>query len=216
MKSFVAAAILLFTSAYTPQEDQYGLYHSVWTDYVKTQGIHTFVDDRKCLRTSKTFIVGFGNATLEQDTCFFPVDRFDLATALSLFYSFWVDSDFCSTRETQQKLLEDLRSLEIEFSSRTLIATSLYDVNGKYIAESRLHGLTLGKGERIWISTRGEAYIKIHKTSFIHELVHVALCTENGYLHCDPDHTGARYAGWTRKHTNFIEQMNLYFKLIDL
>ena len=50
----------------------------------------------------------------------------------------------------------------------------------------------------------------------VHELVHVAICTENAYLHCDPDHVGVRFGGWTKEHSQFIRKMNLYFKLINL
>ncbi len=216
MKAYIAAAILLATTGYTPQADEYGLYHSEWNNYVKTQSIYTFEDDRNCLITTKSSIIGFGNATLEQDSCFFPVDKFDLAMGLSLFYSFWVDEGFCHTYDTRQQLFDDLRSLEIEFSSRKLVARNVYDSKGRYLAESPLHGLTLGNGARIWISSRGATNVKLHKTSFVHELVHVAICTENGYLHCDPDHVGVKFGGWNKEHSNFINKMNLYLKLIDL
>ena len=216
IKAYIAATILFFATGYTPQADQYGFYHSEWSNYVKTGFIHTFEDDRKCLKTAKSTIVGFGNATLEQDSCFFPVDKFDLAMGLSLFYSFWVDEGFCHTDETRQKLLDDLRSLEIEFSSRKLVAQNVYDSNGRFLQETPLFGLTLGHGARIWISTRGAKNIKLHNTSFVHELVHVAICTENAYLHCDPDHLGVRYGGWNKEHSQFIRKMNLYFKLINL
>lgn len=216
VKAYVASILLLFVSGYTPEADQYGFYHSQWTDYVKTQAIHTFEEEKKCFATTKTSVIGFGNATLEQDSCFFPIDKFDLATAMSLFYSFWVDEGFCHSEETQRKLLDDLRTLEIEFSSRKLVARNVYAENGRYIAETPLNGLTLGNGARIWVSTRGAKNVKIHNTSFVHELVHVAICTENSYLHCDPDHVGVKFGGWTKRHSTFIRRMNLHFKLIDL
>jgi hypothetical protein len=216
MKAYIAAAILFFVTGYTPQANEYGFYHSEWKNYVKTRAVYTFEDDRACFTTTKSTIIGFGNATLEQDSCFFPIDKFDLATGLSLFYSFWVDEGFCHSEETQHKLLEDLRSLEVEFSSRQLVARNVYSESGKYIAETPLHGLTLGNGDRIWVSTRGDIDVKLHKTSFVHELVHVAICTENAYIHCDPDHVGVRFGGWQRKHSQFIRKMNMYFKVINL
>ena len=182
--------------------------------------IMTFFDfgqkgSRKCIK-SDTPIIGFGNAVLRQDDCFFPMNSFDVAAGLSLFYSFWVDGGFAQSKETEQQLLEDLRSLNIEFSSRQLTARNIFDSKGRRVSEAFLNGLTLGNGSGIWVYTRGQTDVRLHKTSFIHELVHVAICVENAYLHCDPDHTGVQYGGWTKRHSNFIETMNQFLAALDL
>ena len=225
MRTILAIALLAFSSMTSAnfnadsvalEEDFYG-YSFSNGKYIR---IMTFFDfgkkeGRKCAK-SDTPIVGFGNAVLRQDDCFFPMNSFDVAASLSIFYSFWVDGGFSYSKETEQQLLEDLRSLNIEFSSRQLTARNIFDVNGRRVSEAFLNGLTLGNGSGIWVYTRGQTDVKIHKTSFIHELVHVALCVENAYLHCDPDHTGAQYGGWTKRHTNFIEAMNSFLEALDL
>ena len=57
----------------------------------------------------------------------------------------------------------------------------------------------------MWIKIRNDP--RICKTALIHELVHVALLASE---ECGgADHEGTQYRGWFRKHTDFIDNVNI-------
>ena len=57
---------------------------------------------------------------------------------------------------------------------------------------------------------------RIWKTSFVHELLHVAINAKNGGTHGDPDHEGSMWPGWSTRHTDFIHKMNMVLRKVDL
>jgi hypothetical protein len=96
-----------------------------------------------------------------------------------------------------------LNSLSTEFSGVKKTANA-YTVDGTYSKDLPVSGLTLAP-EWIWVRIRpGE---RLCQTSFVHELVHVAIWALNG-TDGDPDHLGDKYPGWKLEHNIMIQEIN--------
>lgn len=129
----------------------------------------------------------------------FHFSRKKTAIALSIFYHHWV----IKFHDPQQRISHALNNILIEWSYAEKRIQG-YTEDGVLRDNGRALGLTLTP-TIVWIKIRNDP--RICKTGLIHELVHVALLANN--QHGDADHEGNQYYGWSRKHTNFIDDVNM-------
>ena len=122
----------------------------------------------------------------------------DTAFAIIIFENAWEQ-----TFGSSPKLLMALHSLMVEWSTEKKNRTAFHLDGVKYI-NSPVVGLTRTPSW-IWVHTQHRQ--KICETSFVHELVHVAIWAEKS-TDGDPDHEGHQYSGWTPEHTRFIRRVN--------
>ena len=98
----------------------------------------------------------------------------------------------------------------VEWGTKEKRVASAYSVSGTLLHNPEVVGLALTP-TMIWVRAN-EKYIS--DTSFVHELVHVALWALNGGA--DADHEGDEYSGWTPKHTRFIHRTNARLRKFNL
>ena len=168
-------------------------------------GINTFTD-----------VPGYANAAQANTTC----DHFDpneTSLAMFLFYLHYTE-EFGDDNNAVARYLHNLTIIWTD----TVIEMSGagYTVDGKRARHNTAFGVTMSHGGLIKVFTRNPISLsdekRIWKTSFVHELLHVAINAENSGKHGDPDHEGGKWPGWTTKHTNFINKMNMVLKKVDL
>jgi len=102
-----------------------------------------------------------------------------------------------------------LSGLTIETSVLPREEKNIYSVDGKLLKTSPVSGLALSK-DWIWVELKTK--FACH-SSLVHELVHIMIWRKQK-IHGDPDHEGEEYVGWTKKHTEMIDRLNV--KLCDL
>lgn len=132
----------------------------------------------------------------------------DIAKATSLFYSEWIRE----YGDPDRKLLANLNNMNILWGTDAEIVTecNCFDINGKFLESAVISGLTHAP-DTIWVWDQDG---KISETSFVHELIHVALWSIDG--NADPDHEGDKKVLWLNSHTKFIERVNKILKKNDL
>ena len=123
----------------------------------------------------------------------------DTSMALDIFYEEW-EREFGDPHERVRKAINNLM---VEWKGAPVPGGG-YTINGTKVNIGRIKGLTLTKGY-IWVYV--DIGQRICLTSFVHELIHVALWATN-QRHGDPDHEGPLYYGWTLRHSNFIQKVN--------
>lgn len=131
----------------------------------------------------------------------------DLAVAMAIFYLSW-EEEF---GDPQRKILHNLNNINILMDSKQEEVRNCYDIEGNFLPIAYANGLTYNP-QTIWIWS---ADLKVSNTSFIHELVHVALWTENED-NGDPDHEGPKYMPWSKRHTEFIKEINELLKKMGI
>ena len=157
-------------------------------------------------------VPGYENTNQKTDDCdyFYPSHT---SLALHVFYIEWV-SKF---EDTDGRLLKAINNLEIEYGTYQRRISRVFNIDGTFRPDPTVvNGLTGRNGRWIFVWIGKGAHPKLHKTSFIHELVHVAMYTMNYGDHGDPDHEGNNYPGWTTMHTKFIKDTNEVLKSMDL
>ena len=122
----------------------------------------------------------------------------DVAFAIVIFENGWEQTFGRST-----SLIESLNNIMVEWSTKSKRITG-YHVDGVRYVDAPISGLTRTPS---WIWVKTSPGQKICNTSFVHELVHVAIWAENG-THGDADHEGHKWWGWTPEHTRFIKRIN--------
>ena len=125
-------------------------------------------------------------------------DPKDVAFAIVVFENAWEQ-----TFGNSGPLIESLNNIMVEWSTKQKRITG-YHVNGAKYINAPITGLTRTPS---WIWVQISPGQKICNTSFVHELVHVAIWSENG-SHGDADHEGPLFWGWTIEHTKFIKSVN--------
>ena len=104
-----------------------------------------------------------------------------------------------------------LHGLKIELSIIPKVVRAAYSVEGKFLeGDVPVNGLAFGP-KHIWVEIKTS---QIWSSSMVHELVHAVIWNENLGIHGDPDHEGKQFSGWTKKHTEFIKDLNI--QLLDL
>ena len=86
-----------------------------------------------------------------------------------------------------------------------------YNLKGEEHRNSTIIGITKSDSV-IWV-WQGYDH-KISESSFIHELVHVALRAKYG--HGDSDHEGNKYDGWTSRHSEMILEAKESLRAVNL
>lgn len=163
-----------------------------------------------------TDIPGYANAAQSNHTC----DHFDpneTSLAMFLFYIHYAE-EFGDDNQVVAKWLHNLTIIWtddiIEMSGAG------YHVDGTMGRSNKALGLTTSNGRLIKVYTRKITSLtdvkRIWKTSFVHELLHVAINAQYAGRHGDPDHEGSKWPGWTKKHTEFIHNMNMVLRKVDL
>jgi hypothetical protein len=149
-------------------------------------------------------ISGFSNAWQIIHNC----KRYDPAkvgSAMKLFYVAW-KAEF---GDPEGKIFQQLDGLLIEWGIEKKTVASAYSIDGKHLKNPPVVGLALSPGW-IWNYTSKEPmHNTMANTSFIHELVHISLWSLKPIYKPDVDHEGTKYAGWTKKHSNFVGNINL-------
>jgi hypothetical protein len=129
-----------------------------------------------------------------------------IAAATATFYIEWITN----YGDVNDKILDNLDNLSILWGSELQVVENVYDVNGVFMPKGYASGLAYGP-QLIWVWAEDG---KISQTSFIHELVHVALWSHNS--HGDADHEGNEKVLWTKHHTQFIDNVNELLRESDL
>lgn len=128
----------------------------------------------------------------------------DVSSALSLFYVAWK----AKFGDPYGEVWEKINTLLIEWSPEKKKVNIAFGIHGNKVKNPRILGLAISS-DWIWVHTDGEPmYRTIGNTSFIHELVHIALWVLPPYFEPDADHEGSSHGGWTKKHTSFIYNIN--------
>jgi hypothetical protein len=143
-----------------------------------------------------------------QKDCLFPT-RENVSYAIGLFYDEW------SRRfgDPEGKVKNTLNNLMIKWEhERKVIHGVAFDMEGQPV-RGKIKGLTITP-TYLWVWTNPK-YKRIAATALVHELVHSALWTNIG-IHGDPDHEGLDFLGWTRAHTEFIEELNRVLAYKDI
>ena len=157
-------------------------------------------------------VPGYSFTYQQTDDCdyFYPSHT---SMALHVFYVAWVNK----FRDDDGKLLKAINNLQIEYGTWQRMLSRVYSIDGKYRAKPTvINGLTGNGGKYIFVWIGKGTHPRLHKTSFVHELVHVAIYAANFGAHGDPDHEGPKFEGWTTMHTKFIQDTNEILKSMDL
>jgi len=131
----------------------------------------------------------------------------EVAWAMVVFYVKWVEE----FGDTEGKIQQALNTLLIEWDYKERTVGLAYTSKGKLIENVKVTGLAINPS-MIWVQTGATG--KISDTSFVHELVHIALWADNGGP--DSDHEGSVYPGWKPKHTQFIQDLNKALKKFNI
>jgi len=163
-----------------------------------------------------TDIPGYGNAAQSNHTC----DHFDpneTSLAMFLFYLHYTE-EFGDDNHLVAKYLHNLTVIWTDQIIE--MAGAGYRVDGRRSKTNTAFGVTMSHGGLIKVYTRRPVSLtdkkRIWKTSFVHELLHVAINAKNGGQHGDPDHEGSQWEGWTNRHTDFIHKTNMVLRKVDL
>ena len=157
-------------------------------------------------------VPGYENTHQLTDDCdyFYPSHT---SLALHVFYIEWVNK----FGDPDNQLRHALNNLEIEYGTYQRRLSRVFSIDGTFRPEPTIiSGLTSRNGRYIFVWIGKGSHPKLSKTSFAHELVHVAIYASNYGEHGDPDHEGNVYKGWTLMHTRLIEDTNKLLKSMDL
>ena len=157
-------------------------------------------------------VPGYENTYQLTDDCdyFYPSHT---SLAIHIFYIEWVNK----FGDPDNQLRHALNNLEIEYGTYQRRLSRVFSIDGTYRPEPTIvNGITSRNGRYIFVWIGKGSHPKLSKTSFAHELVHVAIYASNYGEHGDPDHEGTVYKGWTLMHTRLIEDANKILKSMDL
>ncbi len=163
-----------------------------------------------------TSIPGYANAAQSNSTC----DHFDpneTSLAMFLFYLHYVEE----FGDENMLVARWLHNLTVVWTDNIIeMSGTGYRVDGTKGTGNTAYGLTTSQGRLIKVYTRQRISLndekRIWKTSFVHELLHVAINANHNGQHGDPDHEGPQWPGWTTRHTDFIHKMNMVLRKVDL
>ena len=122
-----------------------------------------------------------------------------VAIAMIFFYNDWT----FHFGDSRGMIWKSLNSLMVEWIDRDRLVTG-HDIMGNVRHRAPASGVTLTK-TMVWVKPSAEG--PICETSFIHELVHVAIWSIKG-TDGDPDHLGKKYLGWNIDHSALIQRVN--------
>lgn len=181
-------------------------------DNVQRKDINNYLKFPGC-DSSKPFpqmvkIPNFKNAWQIMHSCNQYSPR-KVSVALQTFYRHWKRK----FGDPEGRVLNNLNGLLIEWGPEKKTSAIAYNIDGNKVKKPIILGLALSSGW-IWVHTSEEPMHRtIGNTSFIHELVHIALWSSSPHFKPDQDHEGPVHKGWEKAHTTFIFDVN--FKLMD-
>ena len=155
-------------------------------------------------------IQGLPNITMTTSHCVdYVFDQKNLTYTIKLFVQ-----EYSKKFKIDESIIWSyLSGLEIESSVYPREVQAAYDSKGNYLKGSvPVSGLALSK-DKIWVEVQTS---KIYTSALVHELVHVIIFNENLGIHGDPDHEGDQFSGWSKKHTAFINSLNLILQDLDI
>jgi hypothetical protein len=138
----------------------------------------------------------YTQATQVQFSCNF-YEKDYVAWTMYIFYELW-EKEF---GDPDNKVKEALDHLQIKWSEESKEVHNVYDIHGNFLEVATVSGLMEGP-YGVWIKVAED----ISDTSFVHELVHIALFHTCGSA--DPDHEGDKYLCWTDQHSLFIDKVD--------
>jgi hypothetical protein len=139
------------------------------------------------------------NAWQIQNSCGFPSAEY-VGFVVQLFYKKW-KYEF---GDKDRRVYKNLNTLMIEWSKeRKWIEATVWSIKGK-ATKGYVSGMVLTPSY-IWVWE--ERFQQLGATALVHELMHSAIWAQMG-AHGDPDHEGGEFEGWTKRHTNFIREIN--------
>tara|TARA_Y100001938_G_C8066580_1_gene420533 strand:- start:322 stop:966 length:645 start_codon:yes stop_codon:yes gene_type:complete len=157
-------------------------------------------------------IPGYKFSYQQTDDCdyFFPSHT---SVAMHVFYVEWVNK----FRDDDGIILRALNELIIEYGTYQRMVARIYGMEGDFRQKPvPVNGLTGNGGKYVFVWIGEGSHPKLHKTSLVHELIHMAIYALNFGEHGDPDHLGDKFKGWTHMHTKFIKDTNEILKSMDL
>jgi hypothetical protein len=137
------------------------------------------------------------HASQTQYTCD-VYEKDNVSWTILIFYELWEET-FGDTNSAVKKALEQL---QITWGQQIRIVNNVYAIDGTFHETARVTGL-VEDDYKIWVLAENN----ISDTSFIHELVHIALMHSCGSA--DPDHEGETFPCWTLQHSLFIDEINM-------
>jgi len=143
-----------------------------------------------------TKLPSFPRAYQIQEDDSFP-DAKQVSKVINIFYSHW-KAEF---GDESERVSETLNSIMIDWGEKPKRGSG-HSLQGRSL-NGVIRGITMTPGY-IWV-WKG-VHNKLSSTSLVHELIHCAIWANNS--HCDPDHEGTEYEGWTRAHTEFLFKIN--------
>lgn len=143
----------------------------------------------------------FSKATQIQFSCA-VYEKDNVAWAMLIFYENWLET-FGGNPED---LKAALNRLTIVWGKDVKIVNNVYDMDGNFLESATVSGL-MEDESTIWVWAESE---DISDSSFVHELVHIALHHTCG--DADADHEGIAYPCWHEEHSVFIDEINLQLK----
>jgi hypothetical protein len=142
----------------------------------------------------------YTNALQTQFSCEF-YEKDYVAWTMYIFYELW-EKEF---GDPDKKIKDAFNNLEIRWGKERREVHNVYDINGNFFETSSVSGL-MESPYIVWVGIEND----ISDTSFVHELVHVALAHTCGSA--DPDHEGDKFACWSIRHSMFIDDLNKRLK----
>jgi len=131
-------------------------------------------------------------------------DPTKVSSGIKLFYTAWK----ANFGDPEGKIWKTLNEILIEWSPEKKTVAAAYSIDGKFLKNPSVIGLALSPGW-IWVHASKEPMYKtMANTSFVHELVHISLWSMKPHYKPDLDHEGTAYAGWTKKHSSLVIDVN--------
>lgn len=184
-------------------------------DWMQVSIFHKQITNKTCSSVPANKlnkIPGYEDAYQLTDDCdyFYPSHT---SLAMHVFYIEWVNK----FGDPDSRLRHALDNLEIEYGTYQRRISRVFSIDGTYRPNPTvINGLTARNGRYVFVWIGAGSHPKLNKTSFAHELVHVAIYAANYGEHGDPDHEGDVYKGWTTMHTKLIGDTNEVLKSMDL
>lgn len=127
----------------------------------------------------------------------------ELDFVYAVFVRFW-NTEF---EEGVPNLRNSFEKICIEYGKEPKIVKNIFNIDGKFIEKGEIIGITHSE-KHIWVYSPDEMK-RISESSLVHELMHVTLILQG--TDGDADHEGKDIdEGWTKKHTDFVEMINVF------
>ena len=210
MNKFMRIAVLLFIPFSIPA----GSSEVAKQDWTNAGFFHRQISNKSCSEhpSEKLHRVpGYEFTYQRTDDCdfFYPSHT---SLAMHVFYIEWINKF-----GDNGTLLRAFNELVIEYGTYQRKISRIYSIDGTYRPNPTvINGLTSNNGKYIFVWIGDSVEPRLHKNSFVHELVHVAIYAYSFGEHGDPDHEGDKYQGWTKQHTRFIVETNKVLESMDL